>query len=302
MPTVLPIWILAFFAGATLFLALAEGVRRLRRRRPELTTRALEALGRGDASGLFDALCELVAREVVRDRFRGLRRRVERDLVHAGRSEPGAAAAAAARRFVAAGLLQAAGLAVGSALVFLLLFGRPLVVMALLLGTGHFVWMRPSGLHADAEERQNRIRRRLPWAIDLAVLVLGAGGTLREALGIAADGDDPLARELTYALERLDSGSTLGGALTASAERSGVDELAALAAAIRRGEETGAPMAAALATQAETFRFQRLQRAEKLAVEAPIKMMFPNVLIMIAVLLIVLGPALLSLAGGGLLS
>ena len=60
-------------------------------------------------------------------------------------------------------------------------------------------------------------------------------------------------------------------------------------------------MAKTLETQAEVFRFRRLQRAERLAVEAPVKMMFPNMLVMLAVLLLVLGPVLVKLGQDGLM-
>jgi pilus assembly protein TadC len=71
--------------------------------------------------------------------------------------------------------------------------------------------------------------------------------------------------------------------------------------AIVRGQETGAPMAETLSTQAELFRERRLQELEKLAVEAPTKMTFPNMLVMLSVLIIILGPVIVNISTSGML-
>jgi tight adherence protein C len=78
-----------------------------------------------------------------------------------------------------------------------------------------------------------------------------------------------------------------------------LDELTSLVIALERADTTGAPIAELLETQSEVVQRRRMQRAERLAVEAPVKMMFPNMLILIAVLLIVLGPIFIQLVGRG---
>jgi pilus assembly protein TadC len=47
--------------------------------------------------------------------------------------------------------------------------------------------------------------------------------------------------------------------------------------------------------QADALRVQRLQRAEELAAIAPLKMLFPTVIIFVATLLVTIGPGMLQL-------
>jgi tight adherence protein C len=162
------------------------------------------------------------------------------------------------------------------------------------------MWIRPALLDADASKRSRAIYRRIPYALDLSVLVLETGGTLREGLEEISKQDDPLAEELRITLLEMDSGSTQSTALKNMGQRIGLESLETILMAINRGEETGAPMVNTLITQAEMFRERRLQEIEKMAVEAPTKMTFPNMMIMIAVLLLIVGPLLIQLVSSGL--
>ena len=96
------------------------------------------------------------------------------------------------------------------------------------------------------------------------------------------------------------SGATQATALRNMGTRVGLESLETILNAINRGEETGAPMVETLVTQAEAFRERRLAEIEKMAVEAPTKMTFPNMMIMVSVLLLIVGPLLLQLASSGL--
>jgi tight adherence protein C len=183
----------------------------------------------------------------------------------------------------------------------LFLFGPASLIMPLVLAIAWIYFIRPSLIEGDAVKRSRAIYRRIPYALDLAVLVLQAGGTLREALEVAAARDDPLAQEMRAALKEMDSGATQSAALRNMSNRVGLDSLDSIVMAIIRGLETGAPMAQTLATQAELFRERRLQELEKLAVEAPTKMTFPNMLVMLSVLVIILGPVLVKISRSGLI-
>lgn len=255
---------------------------------------------RADSSWLFrswELALQIAARELPGTRFARMRLRLEVDLRRAG--EP---AALTADRFLARALLEGAGLTLVLAVLFFLTTGGPMLLLALGVGLLYALGIRPQMLRSRAVERAGQISRRLPYAIDLAALVLGAGGTPREALEmIARQEGDPLAEEFALALAEMQSGAPQHKALAAMADRMHLEDLEALVIAINRGEATGAPLAKALETQAEVFRFRRLQRAERLAVEAPVKMMFPNMLIMLSVLLLVLGPVIVKLVQEGLL-
>jgi tight adherence protein C len=186
------------------------------------------------------------------------------------------------------------------AVACVVLFGATSLFIPLVVALAWIYFVKPSMVSGDAEARTRAIYRRIPYALDLAVLVLQAGGTLREALDIVSVGDDPLAEELRGALKEVDAGATEGSALKRMSQRIGLESLESIVMAIVRGQETGAPMAHTLTTQAELFRERRLQELEKLAVEAPTKMTFPNMLVMLSVLILILGPVLVKIATSGL--
>jgi tight adherence protein C len=221
-------------------------------------------------------------------------RTVKKNLATAGYSE-------SADDFVSSSLWQ--GLLAGAALcVFgILLFSTTLgLILGISGGLMWALWMRPALLDADASKRARAIYRRIPYALDLSVLVLETGGTLREGLEEIAQHEDPLAEELRLTLLEMDSGASQSAALKNMGQRIGLESLEAILTAINRGEETGAPMVTTLVNQAEMFRERRLQEIEKLAVEAPAKMTFPNMMIMVSVLLLIVGPLLIQLVSSGI--
>jgi len=206
-----------------------------------------------------------------------------------------------AEEYLGQTLLEGAAILVGGGLVCLALFGPSALFIPLVSALAWVYFVRPSLVEGDGEKRSRAVYRRIPYAMDLAVLVLQAGGTLREALEIVAVGEDPLAVELRSALKEMDSGATQSAALKNMSDRVGLEALDSIVMAIVRGQETGAPMAQTLTTQAELFRERRLQELEKLAVEAPTKMTFPNMLVMLAVLLIIIGPVIVKVSTSGML-
>ena len=61
------------------------------------------------------------------------------------------------------------------------------------------------------------------------------------------------------------------------ADRLSLQEISAFVTAIVQAEKTGASIGDALKVQADQRRIERFQRAEKLAMEAPVKLIFPLV-------------------------
>lgn len=212
-----------------------------------------------------------------------------------------AATGGTAEDYLGATLFEGLSILVFGGLSCLLLFGPFSLLIPLIFALSWIYFIRPSLVEGDAEKRTRDIYRRIPYALDLAVLVLQAGGTLREALEIVAANDDALAVEFRGALKEMDSGATQAAALKSMSDRIGLEALDSIVMAIVRGEETGAPMATTLTTQSELFRERRLQELEKLAVEAPTKMTFPNMLVMLSVLIIIIGPVIVKISTSGLL-
>jgi tight adherence protein C len=86
------------------------------------------------------------------------------------------------------------------------------------------------------------------------------------------------------------------------ADRCGVEDLSNFVQAIVQAEQLGVSIGKILKVQSEQMRIRRRQRAEELAHQAPIKMLFPMAfLIFPSILVVILGPALPRLLGASAL-
>ena len=102
------------------------------------------------------------------------------------------------------------------------------------------------------------------------------------------------------------AGKSTTEALRALADRTGVQDVGSLVAMLIQTERFGTGLADTLRVHADGMRLRRLQNAEEQANKAPLKMLFPTVLIFVAMLIIVVGPGFLQMslyfkqaAGGG---
>jgi tight adherence protein C len=162
-----------------------------------------------------------------------------------------------------------------------------------------FLW-----LSSEATERATAIGRRLPNAIDLIALGMGAGldfpGAVKQTIDKSGTPDDPLLEELALVLQSLQLGRTRRQALEELAERAPIDPVRELVGAVVQAELRGNPLADVLRIQAEVSRQRRSVRAEEAAAKAAISMIGPLVLVFIAILILVLGPIVIRLKQTGL--
>ena len=143
-----------------------------------------------------------------------------------------------------------------------------------------------AGLTAVRATRRRAAARRLaaraaaaPAVLDLLGAGLLAGLNPHLAvLRVAERAPDALQEELAEAAAVLRLGATPAAALRTAAERSGLDELRAAAAALEVAERWGAPPAEALAARAEALRTRARLRAEAEAGRAAVRLAFPLVL------------------------
>jgi tight adherence protein C len=118
-----------------------------------------------------------------------------------------------------------------------------------------------------------------PAVLDLLGAALLAGLNPHKAiLRIAERAPEPLQEDLDLAAAVLRLGGTPAAALRAAADRSGLDELRAAAAALEAAERWGAPPAEALAARAEALRCRTRLHAEAEAGRAAVRLAFPLVL------------------------
>jgi tight adherence protein C len=147
-------------------------------------------------------------------------------------------------------------------------------------------------------QRKHEIQRALPDGLDMLTIGVEAGLAFESAmLKVGEQWDNALTREFRRTVMEMRVGTPRDEALRRMAERSGVPDLNAFVAILIQSSQLGVSIAQVLHTQAEQMRVKRQQRAEELARQAGVKMVFPLVfLIFPAILVVLLGPALPALA------
>lgn len=148
--------------------------------------------------------------------------------------------------------------------------------------------------------RQNRITRTLPDALDMMVVCVEAGLGLNAALvrvGQEMQLVEPsLSQELEVTNREIRAGRPRDEALRNLGDRTGVADLKALVAMLVQTDRFGTSIADSLRVFADSMRTRRRQRAEEKVAKAAIKLIFPLLLFIFPALLIVLlGPALIKL-------
>ena len=183
-----------------------------------------------------------------------------------------------AHEFIAARIVSAAAFALFSALLLSML-GHAAWAFAPLAAAGGFfypeLWLREV-----TARRQNAIVRTLPFYLDIITLSVEAGSNLTGGLtqAVQKSSESPLRRELSRVLRDIRAGRTRADALRDLAERTGERAVRNLVSGLIQAERTGSSLGPLLRAQAEQLRSERFQRAEKQAMEAPVKLLGPLVM------------------------
>ena len=183
--------------------------------------------------------------------------------------------------FVAAQCVAAALVAGATWLGASMLDGLSVFAALAAVATGALAAATPRiALRDRIVRRRHAILRRLPHDLDLITLSVEAGLNLGAALGHAAQYGPPgaLRDEWERVLRDVRAGQPRHEALRAMAARLALPGVSNLVAALLAAERQGASLAPILRAQAEQRRTERFLRAERLAMEAPVKMLFPLVL------------------------
>lgn len=222
---------------------------------------------------------------------------------------PGRMRGRAEQRLVMAG--YPLGLQVGTYFIWRTFFGVLLAVLALAFAAAvgsmgvlqilmAIVMFIVGGMLADmwlarrVRARQHAIQRALPDSLDLVTVCVEAGLSLDAALArVAEKTEGPLTDEIRLTLQEIALGKPRAEALRDLSARSGSADLRSFLAAVIQADQMGVSIADVLRVQSEALRVRRRQRAEELAMTAPIKMLLFAVvpLILPALFIVVLGPA-----------
>ena len=172
-----------------------------------------------------------------------------------------------------------------------LISGEEFVALRLML-----LWVLPElWLRGAVKSRHFSIQKSLPFVLDLLTLSVEAGMDFISALqrNCKVRRLDPLNEELLRMTKEIQVGSSRKEALLRMSGRVGQPDLRSVAFALVQADELGVSIGAILRIQSEQLRSRRFDRAEKLAAEAPVKMLGPLMLcIFPAVFVILLGPVL----------
>ena len=159
------------------------------------------------------------------------------------------------------------------------------------------VWLRQA-----TQQRQSRFQKEFPFFLDVLVLGMKAGLTFTAALEQAVEQSHggPVRQEFSRFLREARTGVSRRAALDRVAARVVIPAVTNFVASVTQAEETGGSLGTVLADQARQRRAERFVRAEKLANQAPVKMLFPLIALLFPVTFIIIGfPIVIQLMDSG---
>lgn len=197
--------------------------------------------------------------------------------------------------FVAIKMVEAAVVAVVLVAILAWVLGVPI---ALLVGGAVgllYPVLSKSSILSRLKKQLNARRSRLPFVVDQIALMMQSGANFEESLQAIVDDNDPnpLTSELATVLHEINAGVTRREALLNLRQRIPSEEIEEFVFAVTKGEELGTPLSEILLEQSEQMRVKRSLWGEKAAAEAEVQIVFPGMLVMIACLIVVLGPIML---------
>jgi tight adherence protein C len=178
-------------------------------------------------------------------------------------------------------------------------------IVLLLPMTALIGWVLPlTFVRRRARFRLEKIDYELPELVDLLVVTVEAGTSFAASLQIAADRfTGPLGDELRLAMQEQAMGLPVDQSLVNMLSRADTDGMRSFVRSIRQGESLGVSIGQIMRNLALEMRKRRRAAAEERAQKAPVKILFPLVvLIFPAIFVVVLGPAVIgftSTIGGG---
>jgi tight adherence protein C len=188
------------------------------------------------------------------------------------------------------GMLLAAGIL---CLIVSMLGKGTVPILAMTAVSGFLIgWYYPDlWLGERRKKRQRLVIRDLPTFLDFIIMSVEAGlnitGGIEQATHKGPPG--PLAQEFTRLLRDLRSGLPRAEALKRMSERMDMSQISSFTGTLIQADRVGASLGLALRAQASQRREERFLRAEKLALEAPVKMMLPLVMFFFPLIFLVLG-------------
>lgn len=161
------------------------------------------------------------------------------------------------------------------------------------------IWIRDR-----TRKRQMLFEKDFPFFLDVLVLGMRAGLTFPAAVEQAVEQvrDGPVRQEFSRYLRETRTGAARRIALDRLSTRIVLPAVTNFVASVAQAEETGGSLGDVLADQARQRRQERFLRAEKLANQAPVKMLFPLIALLFPITFIIIGfPIVIQLVEAGVI-
>ena len=167
------------------------------------------------------------------------------------------------------------------------------IAIALIIGAAAGFVTPGIAITMITRSRRSAMQRALIPSLDMLALSAEAGLAFDGAIAqVVLRWKNPLSDELRRLLLEFQMGRERKQALRGLARRTGLPDLLKFVNAVIQADTLGVGLAKVLADQALELRTKRRQRAEEQARIAPVKMMFPMVLLIFpALFVVILGPA-----------
>lgn len=147
------------------------------------------------------------------------------------------------------------------------------------------LWMRDLVVR-----RKNELLKTLPFYLDIITLCVEAGLNMQGAMtqAVSKGPRGVLRDEFQRVLRDIRAGKGRADSLRAMAERLNEPNVSSFTTAVVQAESMGMNLGPVLRAQADQRRAERFMRAEKLAMEAPVKLLFPLIVFIFPCTFIVL--------------
>jgi tight adherence protein C len=191
--------------------------------------------------------------------------------------------------------------------IVLLVVVRPFEpnVLYATVGLLMLAWFYPAIWLRDVSARRKQaIEKDFPFFLDVVVLTMKAGLAFPAAIEQSTSRlpEGPIRHEFYRLIREVRTGSSRTDALQSLAKRVRLASISNFVAVVAQADESGGSLTKALQEQARQRRRERFQRAEKLANQAPVKLLFPLVAFLFPVTFMIIGyPLYKQLSSSGFL-
>ncbi|HEB12330.1 MAG TPA: type II secretion system F family protein [Actinobacteria bacterium] len=175
-------------------------------------------------------------------------------------------------------------------------FRSPVIGVGMAISTGLIAQRYPQYMrYIKAKERRSGIVSLLPEFADMMAIAVDAGLSFDRAVQLYCEKFDNTVCELfSSALKEIALGKSRRRVFIETAQKSQIDDLRWLVAAVLQSEQLGTPLVKALREQAKASRERQKERTEELSATASVKMLFPIAgLILPSLMILIMGPAFL---------